>query len=133
VSKSQHVYFIGDKRRRYVKIGVSNDPWWRIQDLQAGSPLELRLDLVLDFDTDRSRALVYEDALHQHFAEYWRFREWFDYATPIRVFVDGWKSGDAPDIPAPAYSSKQHIDSETGACLSKEAFMTLLRDKARRR
>lgn len=126
MSKTQHVYFITDKRRRYVKIGVSNNPWSRIQDLQAGSPLTLRLDLVLDFEDDRSSATSYEDALHQHFAEFWRFREWFNYSGALKDFVDGWKNGFKPSVPFPPRTCKQYYD-EHGVCLSKESLMALLR------
>lgn len=77
------LYFITDARRRYVKIGLSRDAARRLNDLQAGSPLRLRIDLILH-DCDRRD----EERLHHAYACHWRHREWFDYPTELKARVD---------------------------------------------
>lgn len=129
MSKPQYVYFVADRRRRYVKIGVSNNPWWRVVDLQAGSPLTLQLEHTLEF-SDRTAAFTYEDALHQKFAAHWRHGEWFNYAKPIKDFVAGWKRGEHQTVYQPRTTAKAYV-GEYGACLSKAEFMALMRDEAR--
>ena len=130
MSKTQHIYFICDSDRRFIKMGVSNNPGNRLFDIQACCPLDLMLDLVIDFDDDRSAALRYEDALHQHFAEYWRHREWFLYGPRIRAYVTSWQSGVCAEIPLPPHTAKQSVGVH-GVCLSKNDFMALLRDRQR--
>ena len=128
--KPLHIYFISDAQKRFVKIGLSNNPTYRLFDLQGGCPLDLQLDLVLDFAADRAGVQRYEDALHQHFAEYWRHREWFDYGPRLKAYVDSWRSGTSIDIPFLPHSAKQSV-SRHGVCLPKADFMALLRDRQR--
>lgn len=125
----QHVYFITDARRSSVKIGIAVDPERRLLDLQAGNHTTLRLDLVLYFQ-EVGAAGRYEDALHQQFAAYWKHREWFQYAEPIRAFVDAWKRCETPDVQAPRFSCKQAAN-EYGVGLRKDEYMAILRDRAR--
>lgn len=93
------LYFITDLRKRYVKIGISKNSLRRLDDLQAGSPLPLRLELILR-DCGRRE----EEILHYAFRRHWRHREWFDYAADIRTRVEVasevgfWEWTDLPDI-----------------------------------
>lgn len=129
-SKSHYVYFICDARRRYVKIGVSSNPWWRVVDLQAGSALKIKIDHLFRF-SDRTDAFTWEDAAHQHFAEYWRHGEWFDYGPRAKQFIAAVKAGEHNGvIPLPPCSCKQ-MEGEFGRCFSKAEAMALLKEGQR--
>lgn len=65
------VYFIGNERRRLVKIGTSDAPGSRLITLQAGTVDELRLLALVPGDER------YEAALHARFAEFRVGGEWF--------------------------------------------------------
>lgn len=67
------VYLIGSPRARVVKIGVSNAPEARLQELQTGSPVALRLL----WKKPGGQAL--ESALHAYFGTYRAHGEWFDF------------------------------------------------------
>jgi hypothetical protein len=125
MSKHQHVYFVTDKRSRYVKIGISSNVDKRLRDLSASSPIPLKLVLSLDFDG--AGAWVYEDALHQHFAAHWLHHEWFLFAEPIKQFVDAWLNGERPELPMPQYTCKQAWNYEQQCCVTKADFMTALK------
>lgn len=130
MSKPHHkLYFIANRRRSHVKIGISRDPDRRLYDLQAGNHDRLQLDLVLNFETPTG-AKVYEDACHQHFAKHWLHREWFRYGLEIKAFVDHWNAGACPEIPMPERTCASFVD-EYGAGLPKEELMALLRRRAR--
>lgn len=129
MSKEQYVYFICDHRRRYVKIGVSSNPWWRLVDLQAGSALKLKIAHLFRFER-RQDAFVWEDAAHQFFAEYWRHGEWFDFGASIKSFLAECKEGlHNGALPAPPCSTKQIADRH-GRCFTKAEAMALLKREA---
>lgn len=115
------LYFITDARRRYVKIGLSRDAERRLVDLQAGSPLRLRLDLVLSDCTKAD-----EERLHHAFAKHWRHREWFNYAPEIKERVDAtnasgeWRWDGIP-------LRHDRYDSRFGGMLGRYEFMAQLR------
>lgn len=67
------VYLIGSPVIRPVKIGVSNEPEARLEDLQTGSPVPLHLL----WKTPGGQAL--ESALHAYFEPYRSHGEWFDF------------------------------------------------------
>ena len=67
------VYLIGSPVIRPVKIGVSNEPEARLEDLQTGSPVPLHLL----WKTPGGQAL--ESALHAYFEPYRTHGEWFDF------------------------------------------------------
>lgn len=67
------VYLIGSPDVRSVKIGVSNEPEARLEDLRTGSPVVLHLL----WKTPGGQAL--ESALHAYFAAYRTHGEWFDF------------------------------------------------------
>lgn len=128
--RDQAVYFFADERRRYVKIGVSSNPGWRVIDLQAGSPFKLRVEHLLWFE-ERKDAFVYEDALHQLFAAHWRHGEWFDYTKPIKDFVAGWKRGEHQTVYKPAHTAQQFVCKE-GYCLPKAEYMARRKEELRK-
>lgn len=123
--KISHLYFVTDKRSRYVKIGISTDIDKRLRDLKASSPIPLKLELALHFDGPG--AWVYEDALHQHFAAHWTHNEWFIYAKPIKEYVAAWKREEQPDIPMPRFTCKQVFNYEQMQCVSKADYMAALK------
>lgn len=124
----QYLYFIVNHTRSHVKIGVSNNPWARLYDLQAGNPDPLVIELTLRA-RDRTQALNWEDALHQHFAAYWHQREWFEYAPALRDYVAQWRQGRGSPIARPAHTCKQFVGPH-GRCLSKDEYLADLRAKA---
>ena len=73
MSRHYELYFIANKRRTVVKIGVSSNPDARLIDLQAGNHEPLSIVLRLTFEQPRA-AVQYEDALHQYFAAHWLHR-----------------------------------------------------------
>jgi len=127
--KHQYVYFICDARSRYVKIGVSSNPWWRVVDLQAGSPLKLKIAHLFRFDR-REDAFAWEDSAHQYFAEYWRHGEWFDFGTNIKAYLAECKEGiHNGSLPTPPCTTKQ-VDGGNGRCFSKAEAMAHLKERA---
>jgi hypothetical protein len=121
------LYFIVDEPREYVKIGISRDPTARLHSLQAGCPIALELEMVLEFNNAGAEQL--EDALHQHFAEHWLHREWFRYAPAIKAYVAAWYGGESPDVPTPAHHCKQAYGPH-GEPLSKYEWLARLRERA---
>jgi len=78
------VYLIGSEVIRPVKIGVSNDPEARLDDLQTGSPVPL----LLLWQAHGGQGL--ESALHKRFAAHRTHGEWFDFgdADPILTVAE---------------------------------------------
>lgn len=60
-----------------IKVGMSDDPYRRLNDLQSGSPVELRIVEVYGFDT-RYEAAILERSFHLAHADARRHGEWFD-------------------------------------------------------
>ena len=121
VPKPRDLYFITDARRRYVKIGLSSDAERRLHDLQAGSPLTLRLDLVLE-----KCGRAEEESLHQAYAAHWRHREWFNYADQIKARVASARVTGAwvwDDIPP----ARCRYDNTFGGHLSHYEMLAALR------
>ena len=127
-SRESWVYFIANKRRSHVKIGISTDPQARLHHLQAGNHQPLKIELLLRFES-RTDAGRYEDALHQQFARHWQHREWFSYAPAIKAFVQSWNEGDAPKVITPEHSCNQAV-GRYGEGLNKAEFLTILRASA---
>ncbi|TLS45714.1 hypothetical protein FE633_13175 [Streptomyces montanus] len=67
------VYLIGSSRARVVKIGVSNDPEARLQELQTGSPVALRVLW------KKPGGQPLESARHMYFGTCRAHGEWFDF------------------------------------------------------
>lgn len=123
--KISHLYFVADKRLRYVKIGISSNIDRRLKDLCASSPVPLKLELVLYFDGPG--AWTYEDALHQHFAAHWTHSEWFIYAQPIKEYVAAWRREEEPELPMPKFTCKQAFNYDLMHCVTKADYMTALK------
>jgi len=123
--KSCTLYFIADVARTAVKIGPTRrDPFLRLKDLQAGSPVTLCLEHA-ELNVASSR----EIALHQHFAAHWRHREWFDYADEIKSLVSALIEGDISalaNIP-PAPFPKGYRTPE-GWLITNEDTLRYIRD-----
>lgn len=129
MSPSEHyLYFIATHSRLHVKIGVSNNPWARLHDLQAGNPEVLAIELTM-LAPSRAQALAWEDALHQHFAAHWHQREWFVYAPELREYVLQWRQGIGPSVVRPTHTCKQFVGPH-GRCLSKHEYLSELRARA---
>ncbi|MFI6448490.1 GIY-YIG nuclease family protein [Kitasatospora sp. NPDC050543] len=71
--KTEYVYLISSPHARPVKIGRSANPKVRLSNLQACSPVELRL---LATFPGGPRL---EKHLHQRFADFRKHGEWFDF------------------------------------------------------
>ena len=117
------LYFISDVRRRYVKIGVSNNCERRLNDLQAANPTRLGIDAIVP---NGGKAL--EKALHQYFARHWVHREWFRYAEPVKEIVARIQVGAAWGIPAAPYPNGMY--DVHGCWMGYEATLRALKKGA---
>ena len=79
----ESVYFI-EAANGLIKIGRSTDPLRRLRGLQTGSPVQLRMVLVLT-----GLGVADEMALHDRFAEYRSHGEWFHPGPDLIEFVRG--------------------------------------------
>lgn len=74
------VYFIrmGNK---FIKIGCSDRPSFRLQELQTASPLKLHLQAVIEgnFQTEKG--------LHEMFSHLKTNGEWFRYTDELKFFI----------------------------------------------
>jgi hypothetical protein len=86
------VYFLrgGD----LVKIGTSNNPRRRIDEIKTGSAVELSLLQVIDGGRDVERGL------HTRFADQRSHGEWFFFRDDLRAFIEGLEGEKA----APAFT-----------------------------
>lgn len=82
-NNSGFVYLAQASQTRWCKIGMSKQPYKRMQSLQTGSPLEIiLLHRVFTFDM-----VALEKSLHDYYAAYSLRGEWFDLpAECIREF-----------------------------------------------
>lgn len=78
LGKRQYVYIIRESDTGFLKIGVSNDPEHRLEQLQTGNSSELLLDYK---SYVCSNAHEVEAKAHEHFKERRVNREWFDIET----------------------------------------------------
>lgn len=69
------VYFI--KGGDYIKIGISNNPQFRLAELQVASPYKLQL-LEMTWYESNSKAYAVEHDLHNHFQYVRAEGEWFE-------------------------------------------------------
>jgi hypothetical protein len=80
-----YTYFVSllDRGRvRFVKIGASDDPTRRVEDLRTACPFELHLVAAVP------ELLCGERQLHRHFRAIRRHREWFAATKRLRRFLD---------------------------------------------
>jgi hypothetical protein len=71
------VYFIAEEGTERVKIGVSQYPWRRLQELQSRHPKDLVLMRVVDGITSTERQM------HRTFAHLRLDGEWFRYSDDM--------------------------------------------------
>ncbi|MDH3466203.1 MAG: GIY-YIG nuclease family protein [Gammaproteobacteria bacterium] len=78
------LYYIIDEDEN-VKIGVSENPWQRVKDLQCGNAQELRLVAWISF-SNRGRALQGERLEHERFVRHGvnGSKEWFTSRAKIK-------------------------------------------------
>jgi hypothetical protein len=84
------VYFIGSDEGM-IKIGVAGDPKARLRDLQAGSPVKLR---ILATTTGGQAG---EGAYHKRFADLRAHGEWFERHDDILAEIARLSPGDSDD------------------------------------
>lgn len=89
------IYVIGEFRTGVVKIGRTNNPQYRLAELQTSNPRRLRLLLVVPGGSQVERAL------HAHFASKRVRGEWFDF-------------GDEDAVSAVAGANVQVVEPEAG-------------------
>lgn len=120
------LYFIADNRRRFVKIGLSKNPEYRLFDLQAGSPLPLHIVLIVP---NCGKAI--EESLHQHFAKHWSHREWFRFDPEIAALISEIMDGADVAAMVPPAQFPNGIAWEWGGMATKAETMAALRKKAK--
>jgi hypothetical protein len=121
-----YLYFIADKRRQKVKIGISNNPWYRLSQFQAGCPVKLKL---LKAIPGATRHL--EEAIHCGFSALWSHGEWFDLGNEIWDFMEECAAADdiAGVVDAWGFQRVYYTD-ERGNSLSKYDWMASQSDCA---
>lgn len=77
-----YVYLIADTQHRWVKIGVSNDPFRRLTELNKGQA-PFPLELIACFAEED--AYKVEKILHRKFAAQRTNSEWFQYSVVAEV------------------------------------------------
>lgn len=110
------VYFITDSANRFVKIGYSSDPYFRLRNIR--DPNGKRPVLQAFVDGTRKT----EKNFHKQFAEYHIANEWFTLAGDLKNFVKS-----LPPPPAPIRSGEVMKLGELLA-LSRELKKMTLRD-----
>jgi len=71
-----YVYLIAESETGFCKIGVSQDPVFRLRELQTATPHELQLVYIIECTGD-SDARRLEAILHARYRAYWASGEWF--------------------------------------------------------
>jgi hypothetical protein len=77
-------YIITSEEHRFIKIGSSATPSFRLSSLQTGSPFLLKIVWCWPEDI--------ESDLHKIFADKWVFGEWFDIPVDEAVRIAGIES-----------------------------------------
>ena len=75
------VYLIEAEGLGYIKIGLAENPSFRLKQLQTGSPVKLRLRASIPCDVKDAQA--YERGLHKQLKEYHVLGEWFLADAPL--------------------------------------------------
>jgi len=73
-----YVYLIscGDNNVRPTKVGVSDDPYKRIKELQTGNPRQLKIEFIIEC-SDREHAFHLEKTIHEVLFKRHLRGEWF--------------------------------------------------------
>lgn len=80
--RARHVYFIEAVGLDLIKIGFARDVWRRLADLQAASPVELRMLGVIC-----EAGVTLERKIHSQLAEYRVRGEWFRRCDQIAEYL----------------------------------------------
>ena len=73
------VYLIKCQQYRFYKIGMSKNPYKRMQSLQVATPYELTvMSRVFSFNCP-----MLEESLHDYYSAYWMRGEWFDFPDEV--------------------------------------------------
>lgn len=83
----RYVYFIATEDLTFLKIGTAGQVHYRMESIQTGCPLKLRLIGAIRGYTSTERQL------HKLFARYRTQGEWFKIQGPVRSFVNAIKEG----------------------------------------
>lgn len=70
-----YIYIIGSDNPPY-KVGISKDPQKRLKSLQTGHPQKLRIHLLKETDSAKTKLL--ESAIHHNMKLYRTNGEWFN-------------------------------------------------------
>jgi hypothetical protein len=73
------IYFI--RSGQFVKVGVSEQPWKRLSNLQTAHHDHLEMLAIMPGDR------AFEQRLHKRFAEYRHNREWFRDSDPLQQYI----------------------------------------------
>lgn len=82
----QRVYYIQNTENGFIKIGVSEDPWARVKELQTGA----HAPLILLGTTEGG--IQMERGLHRQFAKYRTNAEWFSPSPELMTHIE-WETG----------------------------------------
>ena len=77
-----HLYIIQDQLTKDIKIGRSNDPYYRLNQLQTANSNKLRILLILTNQGLR------EKSLHKLLSKYNKNGEWFKYEALPELPID---------------------------------------------
>lgn len=75
---TDYVYVIQQEGSDICKIGISNRPHFRLQEVQAYNPFNLHIAMLFEVYDGKARAV--EALLHRHFQNRRIHREWFSIA-----------------------------------------------------
>jgi hypothetical protein len=92
------LYFI--KSGQFIKVGLSNQPWQRLNDLQTANPEPLEMLVILPGDQ------AFEGELHRLFGEYHHRGEWFRENPKFTEWV-AFMRRQFPELQAPPASQGQ--------------------------
>lgn len=70
-----YIYVIGSDSPPY-KVGISKDPQRRLKDLQTGFPQKLKIHMMKETESTKTRLL--ETVIHHHLKHHKTHGEWFD-------------------------------------------------------
>lgn len=102
-----YVYLIscGDNDIRPTKVGVSDDPYKRIKELQTGNPRKLKIEIIIEC-VDRNHAFNLEKTIHEVLFKRRLQGEWFSMSGHKAMKVINRIAND------PAYRSVKNIEKE---------------------
>lgn len=102
MADTKFVYVIDCNTLNRVKIGISGNAISRMAQIQASSPIKVKLTLVFLRLLLRADAMECERVLHAHFAPFRLHGEWFSIdPQEAAELTAGMVSGYPPPAPAP--------------------------------